>query len=450
MSSVASETLVQRGGESFAAMFEESLARHEMRAGEVITAEVIRVDMNFVVVNAGLKSEAYIPIEEFRNDLGQLDVKPGDFVSVAIESLENGYGDTILSRDKAKRLAAWLNLEKALENGELVSGTITGKVKGGLTVMTNGIRAFLPGSLVDTRPVKDTSPYEGKTLEFKVIKLDRKRNNVVVSRRAVVEASMGEERARLLETLKEGAVVRGTVKNITDYGAFVDLGGIDGLLHITDMAWGRLQHPSEVLKVGEKVKVVVLKYDQGRERVSLGMKQIMPDPWTKATESYPVGARLRGKVVSVTDYGAFVELEKGVEGLIHVSEMSWSKRAVHPSKVVNQGDMVEVQVLGVDETNRRISLGLKQTEANPWEELGQKHPIGSQVKGKVKSITDFGVFGEIEPGIDGLVHISDLSWTKKIRHPSEVCKKGDEVEATVLGIDVENERVSLGVKQLTP
>src|ERR1700704_2288340 len=311
------------GGESFAALFEESLSRREMKAGEVITAEVIRVDMNFVVVNAGLKSEAYIPIDEFRNDLGQLDVKPGDFVSVAIEALENGYGDTILSRDKAKRLAAWLNLEKALENGELVSGTITGKVKGGLTVMTNGIRAFLPGSLVDTRPVKDTSPYEGKTLEFKVIKLDRKRNNVVLSRRAVVEASMGEERQKLMETLKEGTVVTGVVKNITDYGAFVDLGGIDGLLHITDLAWRRVRHPSEVLTVGQEITAKVLKYDQEKNRVSLGVKQLGDDTWTGLSRRYPQGTRLFGKVTYLTDYGAFVEVEQGIEGLVHVAEMDW-------------------------------------------------------------------------------------------------------------------------------
>src|SRR5246127_733731 len=448
MSSVASETLSPRGGESFAAMFEESLTRHEMRAGEVITAEVIRVDMNFVVVNAGLKSEAYIPIEEFKNDLGALDVKPGDFVSVAIESLENGYGDTILSRDKAKRLAAWLNLEKALENGELVSGTITGKVKGGLTVMTNGIRAFLPGSLVDTRPVKDTSPYEGKTLEFKVIKLDRKRNNVVVSRRAVVEASMGEERARLLETLKEGAIVRGTVKNITDYGAFVDLGGIDGLLHITDLAWRRVRHPTEVVSVGQEITAKVLKFDQEKNRVSLGVKQLGEDPWVGLGRRYPHGTRLFGKITNITDYGAFVEIESGIEGLVHVSEMDWTNKNVDPRKVVQLGDEVEVMVLEIDEERRRISLGMKQCKANPWDDFGVTHKKGDKVKGAIKSITDFGVFIGLAGNIDGLVHLSDLSWTETGEEAVRRFKKGDELEAVVLAIDVERERISLGVKQL--
>jgi small subunit ribosomal protein S1 len=448
MSSVATETLGQRGGESFAALFEESLARHEMRAGEVITAEVIRVDMNFVVVNAGLKSEAYIPIDEFRNDLGQLDVKPGDFVSVAIESLENGYGDTILSRDKAKRLAAWLNLEKALENGELVSGTITGKVKGGLTVMTNGIRAFLPGSLVDTRPVKDTSPYEGKTLEFKVIKLDRKRNNVVVSRRAVVEASMGEERARLLETLKEGAIVRGTVKNITDYGAFVDLGGIDGLLHITDLAWRRVRHPTEVVSVGQEITAKVLKFDQEKNRVSLGVKQLGEDPWVGLGRRYPHGTRLFGKITNITDYGAFVEIEAGIEGLVHVSEMDWTNKNVDPRKVVQLGDEVEVMVLEIDEERRRISLGMKQCRPNPWEDFSLSHKKGDKVRGAIKSITDFGVFIGLPGGIDGLVHLSDLSWSEPGEEAVRKYKKGEELEAVVLAIDVERERISLGVKQL--
>jgi len=448
MSSVAAESLAQRGGESFAALFEESLTRHEMRAGEVITAEVIRVDMNFVVVNAGLKSEAYIPIDEFRNDLGQLDVKPGDFVSVAIEALENGYGDTILSRDKAKRLAAWLNLEKALENGELVSGTITGKVKGGLTVMTNGIRAFLPGSLVDTRPVKDTSPYEGKTLEFKVIKLDRKRNNVVVSRRAVVEASMGEERARLLETLKEGAIVRGTVKNITDYGAFVDLGGIDGLLHITDLAWRRVRHPTEVVTVGQEISAKVLKFDQEKNRVSLGIKQLGEDPWVGLGRRYPHGTRLFGKITNITDYGAFVEIEPGVEGLVHVSEMDWTNKNVNPGKVVHLGDEVEVMVLEIDEERRRISLGMKQCRPNPWEDFSLSHKKGDKVKGAIKSITDFGVFIGLPGAIDGLVHLSDLSWSEAGEEAVRKYKKGEELEAVVLAIDVERERISLGVKQL--
>ena len=429
-------------------MFEESLARHEMRAGEVITAEVVRVDMNFVVVNAGLKSEAYIPIDEFRNDQGQVDVKPGDFVSVAIESLENGYGDTILSRDKAKRLAAWLNLEKALESGEMVTGTITGKVKGGLTVMTNGIRAFLPGSLVDTRPVKDTSPYEGKTLEFKVIKLDRKRNNVVVSRRAVLEASMGEERARLLETLKEGAIVRGTVKNITDYGAFVDLGGIDGLLHITDLAWRRVRHPTEVVQVGQEITAKVLKFDQEKNRVSLGVKQLGEDPWVGLGRRYPHGTRLFGKITNITDYGAFVEIESGIEGLVHVSEMDWTNKNVDPRKIVQLGDEVEVMVLEIDEDRRRISLGMKQCRPNPWEDFALSHKKGDKVKGAIKSITDFGVFIGLPGGIDGLVHTSDLSWSEPGEEVARRYKKGEELEAVVLAIDVERERISLGVKQL--
>ncbi|HYS13962.1 MAG TPA: 30S ribosomal protein S1 [Burkholderiaceae bacterium] len=437
------------GGESFAALFEESLSRREMKAGEVITAEVIRVDYNFVVVNAGLKSEAYIALEEFKNDVGQLDVKPGDFVSVAIESLENGYGDTILSRDKAKRLAAWLNLEKSLESGELVSGTITGKVKGGLTVMTNGNRAFLPGSLVDMRPVKDTSPYEGKTLEFKVIKLDRKRNNVVLSRRAVVEASMGEERAKLLETLKEGAIVKGVVKNITDYGAFVDLGGIDGLLHITDLAWRRVRHPSEVVQVGQEITAKVLKFDQEKNRVSLGVKQLGEDPWVGLGRRYPQGTRLFGKVTNLTDYGAFVEIEAGIEGLVHVSEMDWTNKNVDPKKVVQLGDEVEVMVLEIDEERRRISLGMKQCKPNPWEDFAISHKKGDRVRGQIKSITDFGVFIGLPGGIDGLVHLSDLSWSEPGEEAVRRYKKGDEVEAMVLAIDTERERISLGVKQLS-
>jgi small subunit ribosomal protein S1 len=448
MSSIAIQSQTQTVPESFAALFEESLARHEMRAGEVITAEVLRVDFNFVVVNAGLKSEAYIPIEEFRNDQGEVDVKPGDFVSVAIEALENGHGDTILSRDKAKRLAAWLNLEKALESGELVSGTISGKVKGGLTVMTNGIRAFLPGSLVDTRPVKDTTPYEGKTLEFKVIKLDRKRNNVVVSRRAVVEASMGEERARLLETLKEGSIVKGVVKNITDYGAFVDLGGIDGLLHITDLAWRRVRHPSEVVSVGQEITAKVLKFDQDKNRVSLGVKQLGEDPWVGLARRYPQGTRLFGKVTNITDYGAFVEIEAGIEGLVHVSEMDWTNKNVDPRKIVQLGDEVEVMVLEIDEDRRRISLGMKQCRPNPWDDFAIAHKKGDRVKGAIKSITDFGVFIGLPGGIDGLVHLSDLSWSEPGEEAVRRFKKGEELEALVLAIDVERERISLGVKQL--
>ena len=435
--------------ESFADLFAESLAKQEMKQGEVIPAEVVRVDYNYVVVNAGLKSESFIPIEEFKNDRGEVDVKVGDFVSVAIESLENGYGDTVLSRDKAKRLAAWMNLEKALETGELVTGTVTGKVKGGLTVMTNGIRAFLPGSLVDTRPVKDTTPYEGKTMEFKVIKLDRKRNNVVLSRRAVVEASMGEERAKLLETLKEGAIVKGIVKNITDYGAFVDLGGIDGLLHITDLAWRRVRHPSEVLEQGQEITAKVLKFDQEKNRVSLGIKQLGEDPWIGIARRYPQGTRLFGKVTNITDYGAFVEIAAGIEGLVHVSEMDWTNKNVDPKKVVQLGEEVEVMVLEIDEERRRISLGMKQCKPNPWEEFAATHQKGDTVKGQIKSITDFGVFIGLEGGIDGLVHLSDLSWTEPGEEAVRKYKKGEELEAVVLSIDVERERISLGVKQMS-
>ena len=435
--------------ESFADLFAESLAKQEMKQGEVIPAEVVRVDYNYVVVNAGLKSESFIPIEEFKNDRGEVDVKVGDFVSVAIESLENGYGDTVLSRDKAKRLAAWMNLEKALETGELVTGTVTGKVKGGLTVMTNGIRAFLPGSLVDTRPVEDTTPYEGKTMEFKVIKLDRKRNNVVLSRRAVVEASMGEKRAKLLETLKEGAIVKGIVKNITDYGAFVDLGGIDGLLHITDLAWRRVRHPSEVLEQGQEITAKVLKFDQEKNRVSLGIKQLGEDPWIGFARRYPQGTRLFGKVTNITDYGAFVEIEAGIEGLVHVSEMDWTNKNVDPKKVVQLGEEVEVMVLEIDEERRRISLGMKQCKPNPWEEFAATHQKGDTVKGQIKSITDFGVFIGLEGGIDGLVHLSDLSWTEPGEEAVRKYKKGEELEAVVLSIDVERERISLGVKQMS-
>ena len=444
-----SNTEETKNTESFADLFNQSLAAQEMRPGEVISAEVVRMDGNFVVVNAGLKSEAYIPIEEFKDDQGEVTVKPGDFVSVAIESVENGYGDTILSRDKAKRLAAWMNLEKAQESGELVTGTITGKVKGGLTVMTNGIRAFLPGSLVDTRPVRDTTPYEGKTLEYKVIKLDRKRNNVVVSRRAVLEANMGEERNKLLATLKEGAIVKGVVKNITDYGAFVDLGGIDGLLHITDLAWRRVHHPSEVVQVGQEIETKVLKFDRERARVSLGLKQLGEDPWIGISRRYPSGTRLFGKVSNITDYGAFVEIEAGIEGLVHVSEMDWTNKNVDPKKVVQLGEEVEVMVLEIDEERRRISLGMKQCKPNPWEEFAATHQKGDTVKGQIKSITDFGVFIGLEGGIDGLVHLSDLSWTEPGEEAVRKYKKGEELEAVVLSIDVERERISLGVKQMS-
>jgi len=436
------------GGESFAALFEESLTRKEMRVGEVITAEIVSVDDNFVVVNAGLKSESIIPVEEFRNDAGELDVKPGDFVSVSIEALEDGYGATRLSRDKAKRLAAWLELEKALESGEKIQGVITGKVKGGLTVMVKGIRAFLPGSLVDLRPVKDTAPYEGKQMEFKVIKLDRKRNNVVVSRRAVLEETAGAEREALLATLQEGAVVKGIVKNITDYGAFVDLGGIDGLLHITDLAWRRVKHPSEVVNVGDEVTAKVLKFDTEKNRVSLGLKQLGEDPWVGIGRRYPQGTRLFGKVTNLTDYGAFVEVEAGIEGLVHVSEMDWTNKNVHPSKVVQVGDEVEVMILEIDEERRRISLGMKQCMPNPWEDFAREFKKGDRVKGSIKSITDFGVFVGLPGGIDGLVHLSDLSWSEPGEEAVRKFRKGDELEAVVLSIDVERERISLGVKQM--
>ncbi len=448
MTNPATATPATPAGESFAALFEESLARKEMRTGEVITAEVTRVDFNVVVVNAGLKSESFIPIEEFKNDEGIVDVKPGDFVTVAIESLEDGYGETRLSRDKAKRLAAWQQLETAMDDGSVVQGLVTGKVKGGLTVMVNGIRAFLPGSLIDTRPVKDTSPFEGKAMEFKVIKLDRKRNNVVVSRRAVLEASLGEERQKLLETLQEGSVVKGVVKNITDYGAFVDLGGIDGLLHITDLAWRRVKHPSEVLAVGDEVEAKVLKFDQEKNRVSLGLKQLGDDPWIGLGRRYPPGTRLFGKVTNLTDYGAFVEIEQGIEGLVHVSEMDWTNKNIHPTKVVQLGDEVEVMILEIDEDRRRISLGMKQCMPNPWEDFSMNHKKGDRVKGQIKSITDFGVFIGLPGGIDGLVHLSDLSWTNAGEAAVREYRKGQEVEAVVLGIDVDRERISLGIKQV--
>jgi small subunit ribosomal protein S1 len=433
---------------SFAALFEESLSRQEMRIGEVITAEVVSVDPNVVIVNAGLKSESTIATEEFKNDRGEVEVKPGDFVSVAIEALEDGFGATKLSRDKAKKLAAWTSLDDALAGGTIIKGVVSGKVKGGLTVMVNGIRAFLPGSLVDLRPVKDTSHLEGKELEFKVIKLDRKRNNVVVSRRAVMEETAGVERQQLLETLKEGAIVKGVVKNITDYGAFVDLGGIDGLLHITDLAWRRVKHPTEVLSVGDEVTAKILKFDAEKNRVSLGLKQLGEDPWIGISRRYPQGTRLFGKVTNITDYGAFVEIESGIEGLVHVSEMDWTNKNVHPAKVVSLGDEVEVMILEIDEDRRRISLGMKQCMPNPWEEFAMNHKKGDKVKGVIKSITDFGVFIGLPGNIDGLVHLSDLSWQAPGEEAVKSLKKGDEAETVVLSIDVERERISLGIKQL--
>ena len=434
--------------ESFASLFKESLTRKEMRAGELVTAHVVRIDHNVVVVNAGLKSESFIPVEEFFNAAGEIEVKAGDFVTVAIESLENGYGETKLSREKAKRLAAWIELEDAMKEGTIVEGYVSGKVKGGLTAMVNGIRAFLPGSLVDIRPVKDTAPYENKTMELKIIKLDRKRNNVVVSRRAVLEASHGADRQAVMENLQEGAIVKGIVKNITDYGAFVDLGGIDGLLHITDLAWRRVKHPSEVLAVGDEVEAKILKFDQEKNRVSLGIKQMGDDPWTGLERRYPQGTRLFGKVTNLTDYGAFVEIEQGIEGLVHVSEMDWTNKNVHPSKVVQLGDEVEIIILEIDEQRRRISLGMKQCKSNPWDDFSLNHKKGDKVTGQIKSITDFGIFIGLDGGIDGLVHLSDLSWSVPGEEAVRSYKKGDELEAVVLVIDIERERISLGVKQM--
>ena len=434
--------------ENFAQLLEEYSAVQEMNQGEVITAEVVAIEDKFVVVNAGLKSESLIDINEFKNAQGELEVKVGDFVTVTIESVENGFGETKLSREKAKRAADWITLEETMENGDILSGVINGKVKGGLTVMINSIRAFLPGSLVDVRPVKDTSHFEGKEIEFKVIKLDKKRNNVVVSRRAVLEATLGEERKALLDNLQEGSVVKGIVKNITDYGAFVDLGGIDGLLHITDLAWRRVKHPSEVLEVGQEVEAKVLKFDQDKQRVSLGMKQLGEDPWSGLARRYPQSTRLFGKVSNLTDYGAFVEIEQGIEGLVHISEMDWTNKNVHPSKVVQLGDEVEVMILEIDEDRRRISLGMKQCQANPWEDFAANYNKGDKITGAVKSITDFGVFIGLPGNIDGLVHLSDLSWTETGEEAVRKYKKGEEVEAVVLAIDMDKERISLGIKQL--
>ncbi|MFZ0107304.1 MAG: 30S ribosomal protein S1 [Thiobacillus sp.] len=446
--STATASSTPASTENFAALFEESLARQEMRQGEVITAEIVDIDGNFVTVNAGLKSESLIPIEEFKNDHGEVEAKIGDFVSVAIESLEDGFGATKLSRDRAKRLAAWLDLEAAMNEGRIVSGMVQGKVKGGLTVLVGGLRAFLPGSLVDMRPVKDTTPFENKEMEFKVIKIDRKRNNVVVSRRAVLEETMGADREALMENLKEGSIVKGVVKNITDYGAFVDLGGIDGLLHITDMAWRRVKHPSEVVHVGQELEAKILRYDTEKNRVSLGLKQLGDDPWVGISRRYPPGTRMFGKVANLTDYGAFVEIEEGIEGLVHVSEMDWTNKNVSPSKMVALGDEVEVMVLDIDEDKRRISLGMKQCKSNPWEDFSMNHKKGDKVSGAIKSITDFGVFIGLPGGIDGLVHLSDLSWSVPGEEAVRNFRKGQEVEAVVLGIDLERERISLGIKQL--
>ncbi len=434
--------------ESFAQMLEESLSSDRMQPGAIFKATVISVDHNVVVVNAGLKSDSAIPVEQFYNEQGQVDVKVGDEIEVALESVEDGFGETRMSREKAVRAHSWVVLEQAMNDKETVIGVITGKVKGGYTVELNGIRAFLPGSLVDVRPVRDAAHLEGKTLEFKVVKLDRRRNNVVVSRRAVVESETSAERQQLLENLQEGQVVTGIVKNLTDYGAFIDLGGIDGLLHITDMAWRRVRQPSEIVNVGDEIEVKVLKFDKERHRVSLGLKQMGEDPWEDISRRYPVSSRLSGKVTNIADYGCFVEIENGVEGLVHVSEMDWTNKNIHPSKVVHVGQEVDVMVLDIDEERRRISLGMKQCQSNPWEAFAATHNKGDKITGTIKSITDFGVFVGLDGSIDGLLHLSDLSWNETGEDAVREYKKGDEVEAVILAIDPERERISLGVKQL--
>ena len=434
--------------ESFAELFEQSLAHTQMKPGAILTGTVIEIKPDVVVVNAGLKSEGVIPVEQFKNDRGEVEVSVGDVVEVALDSVEDGFGETRLSREKAKRAKAWAELERALEADETVKGKITGKVKGGFTVDLKDIRAFLPGSLVDVRPVRDTGYLEGKELEFKLIKLDQRRNNVVVSRRAVVEKEYSAERDALLKNLQEGMIVKGIVKNLTDYGAFLDLGGIDGLLHITDMAWKRVKHPSEVVNIGQEIEVKVLKFDRERNRVSLGLKQLGEDPWVDITRRYPVGSRLFGRVTNITDYGCFVEIEDGVEGLVHVSEMDWTNKNVNPAKVVSVGDETEVMILDIDEERRRISLGMKQCQPNPWDEFAATHNKGDRVAGSIKSITDFGIFVGLDGGIDGLVHLSDLSWNVAGEEALHNYKKGDEIEAVVLSVDPERERISLGIKQM--
>jgi small subunit ribosomal protein S1 len=434
--------------ESFAQLFEQSLANQRIRPGMILTGLIIDVTDDVVIVNVGLKSEAVIPLEQFKNERGEVEVKAGDSVEVALDSVEDGTGETRLSREKAKRARTWTRLEEAFNKAEIVTGVITGRVKGGFTVEIENVRAFLPGSLVDVRPVRDTSYLEGKPLEFKVIKLDQKRNNVVVSRRAVVEQEFSAERSALMDNLQEGAVVRGSVKNLTDYGAFVDLGGIDGLLHITDMAWKRVKHPSEVVKVGDEVEVRILKFDRERSRVSLGLKQLGADPWQNIARRYPPSTRVFGKVTNIADYGAFVEIEDGVEGLVHVSEMDWTNKNVNPAKVVHTGQEVEVMVLDVDEERRRISLGLKQCQANPWKEFAENYNRGDKVGGQIKSITDFGIFIGLPGNIDGLVHLSDISWDQPGEEAVRNYQKGQQLEAMVLSIDPERERISLGIKQL--
>src|SRR5690242_11106065 len=434
--------------ESFAQLFEQSLANQRIRPGMILTGLVVDVGQDMVVVNVGLKSEAVIPLEQFKNERGEVEVKAGDSVEVALDSVEDGNGETRLSREKAKRARTWTRLEESFNKSEIVTGTITGRVKGGFTVEIDNVRAFLPGSLVDVRPVRDTAYLEGKSLEFKVIKLDQKRNNVVVSRRAVVEQEFSAERSALMDNLQEGTVLKGTVKNLTDYGAFVDLGGIDGLLHITDMAWKRVKHPSEVVKVGDEIDVRILKFDRERSRVSLGLKQLGADPWENIARRYPPNTRVFGKVTNIADYGAFVEIEDGVEGLVHVSEMDWTNKNVNPAKVVHTGQEVEVMVLDVDEERRRISLGLKQCQANPWKEFAENYNRGDKVAGQVKSITDFGIFIGLPGNIDGLVHLSDISWDQPGEEAVRNYQKGQQLEAMVLSIDPERERISLGIKQL--
>ncbi|WP_294610060.1 30S ribosomal protein S1 [uncultured Gilliamella sp.] len=434
--------------ESFAQLFEESLNQLDTRSGNMIRGTVVAIDKDVVLVDAGLKSESAIPVEQFKNAQGELEVQVGDEVDVVLDSIEDGFGETILSREKAKRHEAWLTLEKAVDDAATVLGVINGKVKGGFTVDLNGVRAFLPGSLVDVRPLRDTSHIENREIELKVIKLDQKRNNVVVSRRAVIESENSAEREQLLENLQEGSEVKGIIKNLTDYGAFVDLGGVDGLLHITDMAWKRVKHPSEVVEVGQELLVKVLKFDKDRSRVSLGLKQLGEDPWVSIAKRYPEGTKVTGKVTNLTDYGCFVEIETGVEGLVHVSEMDWTNKNIHPSKVVSLGDVVEVIVLEIDEERRRISLGLKQCKPNPWLQFAESHNKGDKVSGKIKSITDFGIFIGLEGGIDGLVHLSDISWNIPGEEAVKAYKKGDDIEAVVLQVDAERERISLGVKQL--
>jgi small subunit ribosomal protein S1 len=434
--------------ESFAELFEQSQMDAKMRPGSIINGTVVDITPDSVVVNAGLKSEAFIPIDQFYNDKGDLEVSIGDKVDVALDAVEDGYGETRLSREKAKRLMAWITLEKAHEANETVIGIITERVKGGFTVDIDKVRAFLPGSLVDVRPVRDTSYLEGKPLEFKVIKIDQKRNNVVVSRRAVVETESSAERDAMLEKITEGAVVRGVVKNLTDYGAFLDLGGIDGLLHITDMAWKRVKDPAEIINIGDEIDVKVLKFDRERNRVSLGLKQMGEDPWSDLTRRFPEGARLHGKITNIADYGCFVELEEGVEGLVHVSEMDWTNKNIHPSKIVHIGDEVDVVILDIDQERRRISLGMKQCKPNPWEEFAAMYNKGDKVVGTIKSITDFGIFIGLDGGIDGLVHLSDVSWSEEGDEVLRKFQKGDELETTVLAVDAERERISLGIKQL--